>query len=66
MELSYEIIIKTLPEGVIAQQVNLIKSGKYIGETVRETLLCQMINTQEEQVRNALIQLGWTPPQEKL
>ena len=30
---------------------------------LRKEILCRVIDTQDQQIREALIKLGWTPPQ---
>ena len=34
--------------------------------SIRETISRRVIDTQEEQARQALIRLGWTPPKEEV
>lgn len=53
------ITVKTTPyaDGVIGQEVYDEIDG------IRQYIMRRIINTQEQQVRDALIALGWTPPQ---
>ena len=44
------------PEGLIVTEV-IDDIGTY-----RERIVRQVLNTKEQQVREALIKLGWTPP----
>ena len=50
---------RVFPSGLIEQDTIFSDNG------VRERLTRQIIDTQEQQVREALIVLGWTPPEEK-
>lgn len=45
------------PEGLIVTEV-IDDIGTY-----RERIVRQVLNTKEQQVREALIKLGWTPPE---
>ena len=31
---------------------------------IRETIQCQVIDIRDQQVKDALVSLGWTPPEE--
>jgi len=54
-----EVETRVFPSGLIEQDTIFSDNG------VRERLTRQIIDTQEQQVREALITLGWTPPEEK-
>lgn len=62
--MSYEIITDRLPgEQIIVHQVNLIRPDpEDPTKTIRQTLICQMLNCGDEQVKRKLVELGWTPP----
>lgn len=57
-----QLVIKTTPyaDGSIVEE---IFDASIDGP--REALMRRVINTSEAQVREALIQLGWTPPKAK-
>ncbi|KKN43523.1 hypothetical protein LCGC14_0702460 [marine sediment metagenome] len=56
------IITKVNPDGLILQELKEYGTHLQEGERV---LMRSIIDTREEQVRKALIELGWTPPQEE-
>jgi hypothetical protein len=58
MNASYEVSTSYSPSGQIEQTVDLVFDG------VRETIMRQVMNTKEQQVKDALIALGWTPPKD--
>lgn len=52
--LIFEISTKAFPDGRIEQEL----------VDIRGRIMRQVINTQEEQIKKALVGLGWTPPNE--
>lgn len=48
--------VTTSAEEVIVQEVYAIQDG------IREQIMRIMMDTQDIQIRQALIKLGWTPP----
>lgn len=57
MNARYEVNTKPSIDGEIVQTVD------WVGvDGVHQTLIRQVIRTQDYQIRAALIQLGWTPP----
>lgn len=63
-EVRMELLVDRLPgEQVIVHQVNLVRPDPANSEQVlRETLICQMLNVGDENVKVKLQELGWTPP----
>lgn len=59
MEMKYEVVTTTCGNGDIAQETNLVTDG------IREQLTRRLLHTQEQQFRDALVSLGWTPPPQK-
>jgi hypothetical protein len=45
----------------------IIQEGRYEDElnSVRTKMVRKILNTEEQQVKDALIKLGWTPPKDK-
>lgn len=58
-EMKYEVVTTPFENGDILQETDLIRNG------LREHLTKVLIHTQEQQTRDALIALGWTPPKEQ-
>ena len=56
MEHGFEVVTTPCLDGKIVQETYSVDSG------VRERIMRDVINTKERQVREALIALGWTPP----
>lgn len=54
METGYKITTTPLSDGKIVQEVFEIDT--------RQQIMRRIIDTQEQQTRDALIALGWTPP----
>jgi hypothetical protein len=54
----YVVTISEPEKGLLMQRVDLEAPH----EDVRQTILQQVLDTKEAQVRAALIRLGWTPP----
>lgn len=59
MELKYEVVTTPFENGDIMQETNLLRDG------LREQLTRTLIRTQDQQIKDALISLGWTPPGDK-
>jgi len=55
--MKYKVKTEVLPNGIIEQDVILLRDK--IAQTISRTV----IDTQEQQTRDALIKLGWTPPE---
>jgi hypothetical protein len=58
--IGYDVITTPFADGRIFQQIDYVADLAH--ESIRETISRRVIDTQEEQVRTALIALGWTPP----
>lgn len=58
MEIGYRIDTKIMPDGKIVQELSEVM------DDMKQTLLRSVMDTKEQQTREALIRLGWTPPQE--
>lgn len=56
MDNGYEIKTTVTKDGKIIQQLD------HIAYDIHEQISRRVIDTQEQQVRDALIALGWTPP----
>lgn len=56
IENGYEIVTKHSNDGLIVQELYSVSCG------VREQIQRNVMNTCEQQVRDALIALGWKPP----
>lgn len=56
MKNGFEIVTTPLPDGKILQDTYSISVG------VKEQIMRRIMDTKESQVREALIELGWTPP----
>ena len=56
--MTYKIDTKVMPSGAIHQEV----THKF--EDMTRTITKQIVDTQDAQIRDALIELGWTPPDE--
>lgn len=59
MKVSFDISTSTDQMGRIFQEVTSVF------DDTREVISRRMMDTQEEEVRKALIRLGWTPPPEQ-
>lgn len=57
--MKYEMKTKTSAEGTIVQELY------YEHEGMTALISRRIVHTQEEQIRAALIALGWTPPEKK-
>jgi hypothetical protein len=53
----FKITTTPLPDGKIVQTVDCIENDTVVAQITRRVL-----DTQEQQVRDALIALGWAPP----
>jgi hypothetical protein len=56
MKYGFEIVTKPTVDGKVVQELH---------STNLDHLIRCVIDTQEQQIREALIALGWTPPSEK-
>lgn len=56
--MKYEIKTQVMSNGDLSQTVNRLT------EDASETLRHQVIQISDQQVREAMIKLGWTPPQD--
>ena len=56
-ENSFELTTTPSSDGVITQELVALGPGD-----VRQTIMRQVMDTSEQQIRDALIALGWTPP----
>ncbi len=56
MKNGFEIVTTPAIDGTITQELYSVFNG------TREQITRKVIATQEQQVRDALIALGWTPP----
>jgi len=52
----WEIVTTPSENGKIVQETFSIANG------IRERIMRQVLDTSEQQIRDALIKLGWTPP----
>lgn len=59
MNYGLEVTTTPLPDGKITLTVDVF------GPSFREQLMRRVVDTQEKQIREALIKLGWTPPKDK-
>ena len=59
--MKYEVTTKSLGNGRIVTAVDHVASDVFMNN-VRTTIIRQILDTQDQQVRDALIQIGWTPP----
>ena len=57
--LQYELTVTPFANGDIKSEL------EFIHDDVRERVLTQVMHTQEQGVRAALIKLGWKPPEGK-
>lgn len=55
MKIAYEVSTQALPNGDIVQELSSV--GDF-----RERIYTQIFHTQDVQIREALIKLGWMPP----
>jgi len=59
MEHGFEVTTKHGLDGTIIQEVYSVRND------IREQIMQRVMNTQEQQIKDALIKLGWTPPNVK-
>jgi hypothetical protein len=57
--MQYEIVTQLLADDRIAQDVNVVNDTL---PPIHETIIREVFNIREQQLREALIKLGWTPP----
>lgn len=57
MSINYKITTNSTNEGLIVQEVYSIH------DRIHSQVIRYVINTREQQIQEALIALGWTPPQ---
>jgi hypothetical protein len=62
MRLEYKVTTGVDPRGLLMQRVDAVISVEG-QDNVRETLMQQVMDTTDAQVRAGLIKLGWTPPE---
>ena len=60
MDNGYVVETAICEDGLISQDTIYVANG------IREQIMQQVINTKDAQIRQALIDLGWTPPDEPL
>lgn len=58
----YEVIVKHLGKGVLAQQVNRVIIVPGQDEPILETTICQMINVNDPLVAQVLGEMGYISP----
>jgi hypothetical protein len=56
ISIKYQLTTEVAPDGVITQTLELEREG------IMEHLSRWVVRAQDEGIRQALIQLGWTPP----
>lgn len=56
MEQGFQVVTTHTPDGKIVQELWSVHN--YIREQINRSVM----DTQEQQIREALIELGWTPP----
>lgn len=56
MEYGFEIVTTATEDGKITQELYSVTPD------LREQVIRRVMDTQEQQIREALIALGWTPP----
>lgn len=56
VDVSYRVNTTLLDNGQIVQETERVQGGAH------ETVMRQVMDTYDEQIRQALIALGWTPP----
>lgn len=56
MKHEFEVTTKYTPDGIIVQELFSLHDG------ISEPITRRVMDTQEQQTREALIALGWTPP----
>lgn len=56
MEYGFQVVTKPFADGRISQEVFSVVNGE------RERIAARLMNTQDQQIREALIALGWIPP----
>ena len=60
MEMGFEVTTKIIADDKILLEVHSTLNG------MRNDVTRRVIDTQEQQVRDALIALGWTPPNKEI
>jgi hypothetical protein len=56
IENGFEVVTSPQPDGTIVQETFATHAG------IRERIMMRVMRTQDQQIRDALIALGWTPP----
>ena len=56
MKYGFEVATTPMKDGKIVQELYNVNNN------IREQMTRRVIDTQEQQIRKALIALGWTPP----
>lgn len=54
--MKFDVTTNASPQGIITTAIESVRIG------LRSTISTQTINTHDHQIREALIMLGWTPP----
>lgn len=62
--MKYFLITNTDKQGLINQRLTL-EGGNEYPYNITDTIEAWILDTRELQIRDALIALGWTPPQRK-
>ena len=60
MESGFEVTTKIIADDKILLEVHSTLNG------IRDDVMRRVMDTQEQQIRDALIALGWTPPNKEL
>ena len=60
MEMGFEVTTKIIADDKILLEVHSTLNG------IRDDVMRRVMDTQEQQIRDALIALGWTPPKKEI
>ena len=60
MENGFDVTTKIIADDKIMLEIHSTLNG------IRNDVMRRVMDTQEQQIRDALIQLGWTPPNKEL
>ena len=61
---SYVVATTPFSNGMIVQEVSYLAGIVAAQDSIHEVISRKIVHTGEEQIRQALIKLGWTPPPE--
>lgn len=61
MNHGYEYDVNVVPPGKIIREITFVEPGA-CGVPSRRQIMCQIIDTLDSMTRDALVELGWTPP----